>query len=177
MSGVRWTLWLPLALFTVFFVLVIHGLTRPGSTEIESAMIGKPLPSFTLEPAVAERPGLASSDFAAGAPRLLNVFASWCAPCEQEIPMLMQLKAQGVEIVGVAVHDASPQLQQFLARNGNPYGRIGLDEAGRVQIALGSAGVPETFVVDGTGRITYQHIGVIKPEDLSTVRSLLRNSR
>lgn len=173
----KWLLWLPFTLCLALFAAFFLGLEKPSDHVIASQLVGKPLPAFEAPAALMDMPGARAADFADGKPRLLNVFASWCAPCEQEIPMLMQLKAQGVEIVGVAVHDASPQLQQFLARNGNPYGRIGLDEAGRVQIALGSAGVPETFVVDGTGRITYQHIGVIKPEDLSTVRSLLRNSR
>ena len=96
-----------------------------------------------------------------------------CVPCEQEIPILIQLKAQGVEIVGIAIHDAAPQLQEFLARNGNPYSRIGLDDAGRAQIEFGSAGVPETFVIDGSGKVVYQHIGVIKPEDVGSILALL----
>jgi cytochrome c biogenesis protein CcmG/thiol:disulfide interchange protein DsbE len=176
MTGVRWTIWLPLLLFAGFLVLVVHGLTRPGSTEIESAMIGKPLPRFTLEPAVDDRPGLASSDFAAGTPRLLNIFASWCIPCAIEAPQLETLRREGVAIDGIAIRDKREDLAAFLARNGNPFNRIGRDDVSAVQLALGSAGVPESFVIDGKGVIRYQHIGVIRPEDLPLIREKLREA-
>jgi len=177
MSSVRWTLWLPLLLFTCFLVLVVHGLTKPGSTEVESAMVGKPLPSFTLEPAVADRPGLSTSDFdGGGAPRLLNVFASWCIPCAIEAPQLETLRREGVAIDGIAIRDRREDLEAFLARNGNPFARIGRDDVSAVQLALGSAGVPESFVIDGKGVIRYQHIGVIRPEDLPLIREKLREA-
>jgi cytochrome c biogenesis protein CcmG, thiol:disulfide interchange protein DsbE len=133
---------------------------------IASQMVGKPLPEFAAGPAILGQPGAATVDFRDGKPRLLNIFASWCVPCVQEIPMLLRLKAQGVEIAGIAVHDTSADLDRFLAANGNPYTKIGLDEGGRAQIAFGSAGVPETFVVDGTGKIVYQHIGVVTEADI-----------
>lgn len=176
MSGARWTVWLPLMLFAGFLVLVIYGLVRPASTEVESAMVGKPLPRFTLEPAVAERPGLASGDFAGGAPRLLNVFASWCIPCAIEAPQLETLRKEGVAIDGIAIRDKREDLAAFLERNGNPFARIGKDDVSAVQLALGSAGVPESFVVDGKGVIRYQHIGVIRPEDLPLIREQLREA-
>jgi cytochrome c biogenesis protein CcmG/thiol:disulfide interchange protein DsbE len=75
--------------------------------------------------------------------------------------------------VGVAVHDTSPDLTEFLSENGNPYSRIGLDDGGRAQIALGSAGVPETFVVDGKGRILHQYIGAIPEEEVPQLLAML----
>ncbi|MCZ8170650.1 MAG: DsbE family thiol:disulfide interchange protein [Brevundimonas sp.] len=169
----RWALWLPLALFAGFVALVMFGLFRPANREVESAMIGKPLPDFTLRAAVAERPGLARADLADGKPRLLNVFASWCLPCAVEAPQLAALEAEGVEIVGVAIRDRPEDVAAFLARHGNPFARIGADDRSVVQLGIGSSGVPETFVIDGKGTIRYQHIGEIRPEHLTLLRQKL----
>ncbi len=171
-----WALWLPLVLFAGFLALVIHGLTRPGSTEVESAMVGKRLPSFALEPAVADRPGLASSDFVGGKPRLLNIFASWCVPCAIEAPQLKALSDEGIAVDGIAIRDRREDLTEFLARNGNPFARIGKDDVSAVQLAIGSSGVPESFVIDGKGVIRYQHIGVIRAEDLPLIRDKLKEA-
>ena len=171
--GFRWALWLPLAVFAGFVVLVLVGLLRPAEREVASAMIGKPLPQFDLRAAVAERPGLATKDMATGKPRLLNVFASWCIPCAVEAPQLAALAASGVEIDGVAIRDSREDLAAFLARHGNPFARIGADDVSAVQLAIGSSGVPETFVIDGKGVIRYQHIGEIRPEHLVVIREKL----
>lgn len=169
----RLLLWLPFALMLALFVAFYAGLKNPDDHVIASQMVGQPLPQFDAGPGIAGLPGVKTADFADGRPRLLNVFASWCAPCVQEVPMLLRLKQQGVEISGIAVHDTSPALQKFLADNGNPYARIGLDQGGRAQMAFGSAGVPETFVVDGRGRIVYQHIGVVTETDMPKLISML----
>ena len=84
----------------------------------------------------------------------------------REVPVLMRMKAQGIDIVGVAIHDNPSAVAGFLARNGNPYSRIGLDEGGRAQLSFGSSGVPETFVIDGTGKVVHQHIGVVTERDI-----------
>ena len=159
----RWALWLPLGLFAVFVALVIVGLYRPASHDVASAMIGKPLPAIALPAAVPERPGL-NLAVVRGKPRLLNVFASWCLPCAVEAPQLARLAAAGVEIDGVAISDRREDLNAFLARHGNPFTKIGADDVRTVQLAIGSSGVPETFVIDGRGIIRYQHIGEIRPE-------------
>ena len=171
--GARWTLWLPLAMFAAFVGLVMIGLYRPADREVASAMIGKPLPQFTLRPAAADRPGLTRADLADGKPRLLNIFASWCVPCAVEAPQLAVLKAEGVEIAGVAIRDRPEDVATFLARNGNPFSRIGADDRSEVQLGIGSSGVPETFVIDGRGIIRYQHIGEIRPEHLPLLREKL----
>jgi cytochrome c biogenesis protein CcmG/thiol:disulfide interchange protein DsbE len=175
-AGARWKLWLPLLLFTAFLALVVHGLTRPGSTEVESAMIGKPVPQFALPAAIAERPGLTSADLASGKPRLLNIFASWCIPCAIEAPQLETLTGEGFGVDGIAIRDRREDLIAFLARNGNPFARIGKDDVSAVQLALGSSGVPESFVIDGKGVIRYQHIGVIRAEDLPMLRQKLKEA-
>ncbi len=175
-APVRWALWLPLGLFGLFAVLVFYGLMRPADNEIRSAMVGKPVPQFDLAPAIPERPGLSSAVYNQGKPRLLNVFASWCIPCAIEAPQLDALKAQGVAIDGIAIRDRPEDVAAFLARNGNPFDRIGADEVSAVQLALGSSGVPETFVVDGKGVIRHQHIGVVTERDVPVLLNALREA-
>ena len=169
----RWALWLPLGLFGMFVALVLVGLLWPASREVASALVGEPLPQFELRPAIAGRPGLATRDFTDSKPRLLNVFASWCVPCAIEAPRLQQLAGEGVEIGGIAIRDRREDIEAFLARHGNPYVRIGADDVSAVQLALGSSGVPETFVIDGKGVIRYQHIGDIRPEHMELLRGKL----
>lgn len=169
-------IWIPLILFGGFFALVIVGLVRPADREVASAFIGKPLPQFDLEAAVEDRPGLATTDFKTGKPRLLNVFASWCVPCAIESPQLAALAQQGVEIDGVAIRDRREDVARFLASNGNPFARIGKDDLSQVQLAIGSSGVPETFVIDGKGVIRYQHIGEIREEDMPLILEKLKEA-
>lgn len=166
-------LWLPLILFGAFFVLVMFGLFRPASRDIASQMIGQPLPAFELPKIATDRPGLSSSSFRDGKPRLLNVFASWCVPCAAEAEQLTELAKSGVLVEGVAIRDRSADLDAFLARNGNPYTAIGSDPTSALQVAIGSAGVPESFVIDGKGTIRYQHIGVIGPQDMDLIKAKL----
>jgi cytochrome c biogenesis protein CcmG/thiol:disulfide interchange protein DsbE len=137
-------------------------------------MVGKQLPKFSLPPIVAGKPGLGSAMFADGKPKLLNVFASWCLPCIAEAPQLMALKQAGVEIDAVAVRDTPEDLQAFLARNGDPYARIGDDKQSSVQLSIGSSGVPETFLIDGRGKIVEQHIGDIRADDVPDILARLR---
>ncbi|WP_294306799.1 redoxin family protein [uncultured Sphingomonas sp.] len=165
----RALIWLPLGLFGVFFAVVAAGLMRPADTTVHSTLVDKPLPVFKLEPMVPGKPGLASGDFKSGRPRLLNVFASWCIPCIAEAPQLMALKARGVPIDAVAIHDKGPAIAAFLRRNGDPYAAIGDDSRSRVQMALGSSGVPETFLIDGRGRIVRQYIGDIRADQVDQI--------
>jgi len=166
--------WLPLALFVGLGLVAVVGLSRPAERTIHSAMVGKPLPAFALAPIVRGKPGVASARFADGRPRLLNVFASWCVPCAVEAPQLARLKAAGVQIEGIAVRDTGPALADFLARNGDPFAAIGSDPESAVQLALGSSGVPESFVIDGRGRIALQHIGPIGEDDIPEILVALK---
>lgn len=157
---------LPLVILLLFVAAVAWRLVNPRDEVITSKLAGKPVPAFTLEPAIAGRPGLKSSDLATGQPRMINIFASWCVPCAAEAPQLTALKQAGVAIDAIAVRDRAADVEQFLARHGDPFDRIGSDPESRVQLALGSAGVPETFIVDGKGIIRHQHVGPIEPDDV-----------
>lgn len=164
----RLLLWLPLAVFALFVAAVASRLADPVQRPVVSKLVGQRMPGFNLTPAVPDRPGVAS---AGGGPRLVNIFASWCIPCIAEAPQLLALQRAGVRIEGIAVRDKPEDLARFLREHGNPFAAVGADADGRVQVALGSAGVPETFVVDRQGIIRHQHLGVI---DRSDVPELLR---
>ena len=172
----RWLLWLPLALFGLFFAAVATGLMMPKDNIIESKMVGKPMPAFALPGAVEQRPALSSADLAKGKPTLLNIFASWCVPCIAEAPHLLTLQKAGVEINAIASRDTPEDIANFLNRWGNPYSRIGTDTTSKVQLELGSSGVPETFVVDGNGIIVHQHIGDIREEDVPMILKLIEEA-
>ena len=159
-------LWIPLAIFGLFVVTVALGLLAPSDRTIRSKLIGKPVPEFALGPAVPSHPTLTSAMLKSGEPRLVNVFASWCVPCIAEAPQLMELKRRGVPIDAIAIRDRPEDVAAFLTKHGNPFQRIASDPETQVQIALGSSGVPETFVVDGKGIIRYQHIGYIQPSNV-----------
>jgi len=171
----RW-FWIPLTLFLAFCGLAAYQLTQPKTDFVQSAMIGEPLPRFDLRAASADRPGLSNAYFTDGKPRLLNIWASWCVPCAAEAPNLAALKAQGVEIVGIAIRDHPEDVAAFLARYGNPYSRIGADDLSEVQLGIGSSGVPETFVIDGEGRIRYQHIGDVRASDVPVLLQQLKEA-
>ena len=153
------------------------GLIHPADHGVRSALVGKPLPDFVLPPLVSTKPGLSTAAFRERQPRLLNVFASWCIPCIAEAPYLMQLKQLGVPIDAVAVRDTPSAMAGFLRRNGDPYDRIGNDRRGAVQLAIGSSGVPESFVVDGKGVIVLQHVGDIRADDVATIAATVKDAR
>jgi cytochrome c biogenesis protein CcmG, thiol:disulfide interchange protein DsbE len=166
---------LPVALFAAVIGAFMLGL-RHDPSHITSVLINKPLPAFAL-PAVRDNQGLSSADFK-GEPMLLNVFASWCVACREEHQMLLQLKQQGVVIQGLDWKDEAAAGARYLAENGDPYIRAGNDLSGRTGIDLGVAGVPETFVVDGRGRVRYKFIGPIDADDWeNTLKPMLQRLR
>jgi cytochrome c biogenesis protein CcmG/thiol:disulfide interchange protein DsbE len=173
----RWLRLAPILLLAVVIAALVWRLANPQDTTIHSRLAGKPVPAFSLPPAVPHKPGLASTDLAGGEPRLVNLFASWCVPCVAEAPLLSELKRRGVSIDAVAIRDRTEDVAAFLAEHGDPFARIGSDDNSRVQLALGSSGVPESFIVDGRGIIRYQHIGPIEPDQVSIILAELEKAR
>jgi cytochrome c biogenesis protein CcmG/thiol:disulfide interchange protein DsbE len=165
----RLILWVPLIVFALIVGFIIRGLYAPAPRTIQSALIGQPVPEFTLAAGSPDRPGLSSASYRQGQPRVVNIFASWCIPCRAEAGPLGEIARRGVPIDGIAVRDRPEDLAAFLATYGNPFQAIGSDVDRRVQLNLGSAGVPETFVIDGRGIIRHQHIGAIMPEDVPAI--------
>jgi len=166
---------LPVALFVALIGAFTLSL-RHDPSHITSVLIDKPLPEFAL-PAVRNSQGLTSADFR-GEPMLLNVFASWCVSCREEHGLLLDLKQKGVVIQGLDWKDEAADGARYLAENGDPYIKAGNDVSGRAGIDLGVAGVPETFVVDGKGRVRYKFIGPIDTEDWEhTLKPMLQRLR
>ncbi|QIL02552.1 DsbE family thiol:disulfide interchange protein [Sphingomonas sinipercae] len=172
----RWLGFVPLLVLGLIVAGLLWRLANPGDTDIRSRMVGRPVPQLALAP-VAGHPAITAASLADGQPRLLNLFASWCVPCIAEAPVLMELKRQGVRIDGIAIRDTERDLGNFLERHGNPFERIGSDPESKAQVALGSAGVPESFVIDGRGVIRMQHIGPIEPSDVPKIVQALEQAR
>ena len=162
----------PVLLFLVVAGFLLVGLDRNPS-EIPSPLIGKAAPAWSLPRLVpiGERAGKAADAASLegaslkGAPYLLNVWASWCAPCLQEHPLLIELANRKVlPIVGVNYKDKPEDARAWLARHGNPFAAIVADREGRTAIDFGVYGVPETFLVDAQGVIRFKHIGPLTGE-------------
>ena len=163
-----WLYLLPTAIFAGIGVLLYIGLYR-DPTLVPSPLIGKPVPEFALGPIQGRELGLSSRDLH-GEVTLVNVFASWCVACRHEHPLLLALEREGtVPVHGLNYKDAPDDAAAWLDALGDPYTRIGADLDGRVGLDWGVYGVPETFVVDRTGRIAYKHIGPVTPRVLDEV--------
>jgi len=164
----------PLGVFLGLAVLFAIGLHSDPSI-LPSALIGQQAPDMKLPPVAGlDRggkpvPGLDPHDFM-GAVTVVNVWASWCVPCHDEAPLLMQLaQDKRVRLVGINYKDDAGNARRFLGRYGNPFAAAGADEAGRVAIQWGIYGVPETFIVGRDGRIAYKLVGPITPDNFASL--------
>ena len=164
--GTRAALSVPLVLFVVVAGALAVGLgLKPR--EIPSALIGKPVPTFALEPVQGFGPGLSTADLK-GQVAIVNVFASWCVPCRVEHGLWEDVAKQGIPIYGINYKDTPANASAWLTQLGNPYARTGADRQGRVGIDWGVYGVPETFVVDEHGMIQLKFIGPVDRAALET---------
>jgi cytochrome c biogenesis protein CcmG/thiol:disulfide interchange protein DsbE len=173
---------LPLILFGALALVFAAGLFTGNASKVPSALIGKPAPVITVEPLEGllregrPVPGFVMADLAKGRATIVNVFASWCAPCRIEHPFLVAMaqsesvRAGKVAVVGLNYKDEAENARRFLGALGNPYSAVGVDKAGRAAIEWGVYGVPETFLIGGDGRILEKHVG---PLDAETAGRLL----
>ena len=173
----RLLIWGPLALFVFFVGLAAYQLTQPKDDLIRSTMVGKPVPAFELPSLQAGEHVLTQAIFADGTPKLLNIWASWCAPCIQEAPYLEAMKEAGVPIVGSALKAPDGTNLAFLVEHGNPYVAIADDAYSELKVAIGSSMVPETFVIDGQGVIRYQHLGPVLDKDIPVLMAELEKAQ
>lgn len=164
---------LPLFLFVALAMLFAFALKTGDPSKLPSTLIGKPVPK-TEFPAIAglldngqSVAGFNSADLSKGTVTVVNFWASWCVPCVQEHPLLIELRQKaGVDLFGVNYKDDPTAARRFIGRFGNPFVRAGSDVTGRNAIEWGVYGMPETFVVNGRGEIVYKHVGPISPESL-----------
>jgi len=165
----------PLVVFLGLVLLFLISLYSGDPSRIPSALIGQPVPQTSLPPVAGlDRdgkpvPGIDPASFK-GAVTLVNVWASWCVPCHDEAPLLMQLAQDGrLRIIGINYKDEPENARRFLGRHGDPFAAAGADPNGRAAIEWGVYGVPETFLVGRDGRIAYKLVGPITPDVLTTL--------
>ena len=164
---------LPLAALILLGVLFAgYSLKRDPNVQ-PKALVGRPIPAVSLPALETGRPE-PMAEAAPRGPYLVNFFASWCAPCEVEHPVLVQLESEGVVIVGVAYKDAPDNSRAFLTRLGDPFTRRLTDRDGRAGLEMGVTGVPETYLVGADGVILDKHTG---PLTLPAARALLAKGR
>ena len=165
-----WLALLPILVFAALAALFWRGLSGNPS-ELPSALIGKPVPEFTL-PAIEGLgpPGFDTASLKQGGVTLVNVWASWCVPCRQEHPVLMELsKRPDIRLVGLNYKDDPANARSFLGTLGQPFAAVGADAKGRAAVDWGVYGVPETFVIDGQGFIRFKFIGPMTAEAVAAV--------
>ena len=165
----------PLLVFLALAVLFLFRLSSGDPSIIPSALIGHPAPQTNLPPIAgldrdgAPVPGLDPVTFK-GVVTVLNVWASWCVPCHDEAPLLMQLAQDSrLRLVGINYKDDAGNARRFLGRYGDPFAAAGADQSGRAAIEWGVYGVPETFVVGRDARIAYKLVGPITPENFDSL--------
>lgn len=169
--GRRLALFLPLGAFALLAVVFFVRLLAGDASRLPSALIGKQAPAFDL-PGLDGLAALHGDDLRKGRVSVVNVFASWCAPCRSEHAVLMALAAdsglaaKGVRLAGLAYKDEPANARSFLEQGGNPYAAVGLDLSGRVAIDFGVYGAPETFVIRGDGEIAYKFVGPLTRQSL-----------
>jgi len=169
----RWLAFIPLiALVALGLLFGLYALNRNPQVQPQ-ALVGRPVPNISL-PTLAEGQPVSLREMASEGPMIVNFFASWCAPCEIEHPVLMGLKGDAVRVVGVAYKDAPQNSQAFLDRLGDPFAEILVDRDGRAGVEFGVTGVPETFVVGRDGVILAKHTGPLTEADARRLAGVAR---
>lgn len=167
----------PLLVFGAFAALALVGLSRENPNELPTALAGRPAPAVQVTP-LGDGPVLRDADLRGEGVKLVNYWASWCAPCRVEHPNLTRLAAEGVTIHGVNYKDKPANALGFLAELGNPYTAMGADESGRMALDWGVYGVPETYVIDGEGKIVLRFAGPITERVLeNTIRPAIEAAK
>jgi cytochrome c biogenesis protein CcmG/thiol:disulfide interchange protein DsbE len=157
----RWLAFSPLLILAALALMFLVFSLKRNPEVTPEAMVGKPVPAMTLASLDDGTPTPLASTLQG--PTLVNLFASWCGPCEIEHPVLSALEAEGVRIVGVAYKDEPAKTKAFLARLGDPFAVRLIDQDGRAGVDFGATGVPETYLVGADGRILGKHAGPLTP--------------
>lgn len=166
----------PLVVFAGFAALALIGLQREDPDALPSTLEGRQAPGVAVTP-LGDKPSFSDADLRTGEVSLVNYWASWCAPCRVEHPKLETLAEEGIPIYGVNYKDKPGNALGFLQELGDPYAAIGADANGRMALDWGLYGVPETYVIDGEGRIVLRFAGPITDRILeNTIRPAIREA-
>jgi cytochrome c biogenesis protein CcmG, thiol:disulfide interchange protein DsbE len=163
-------IFVPPALFGLLIGLFFAGMYRDDPDGLPSTFIGKMAPGVNLG-TLGDYKHLTNSEINEPQVKLVNFWASWCPPCRAEHPLLEELAASGITVLGINVTDDSANALTFLEELGNPYAALGTDRNGRNKIEWGVYGLPETFVVDAEGRIIHRLAGPVTRQEME--RTLL----
>ena len=169
----RWIGFAPLVVLLGLGVLFAGYALKHDPHVQPHALVGKPVPAVILAD-LDTGAMVAVRDAPSGRPRLINFFASWCAPCEIEHPVLMGLKGRGVRVIGIAYKDAPPNTQALLTRLGDPYAQALVDRDGRAGVEFGVTGVPESYVIAKGGKVLSKHTGPLTDADAESLAKLVR---
>ena len=172
----RWLAFTPLVVLAALAALFIGWSLKRDPDVKPAALVGRPVPETVLPMLAGDGTGavLDLKTAGRGRPMLINVFASWCAPCRIEHPQLMALQARGVTLVGVAYKDRPEDTREFLQELGDPFALVLVDAEGQAGLDLGITGAPETFAVDAMGMITAKHAGPLTdPRDVERLVAAL----
>jgi cytochrome c biogenesis protein CcmG/thiol:disulfide interchange protein DsbE len=154
----------PPLIFAGFVALAAVGMFRDNPDGLRSTLVGQAAPALPGAP-LADFPSPAADALRSGNVTLVNFWASWCPPCRAEHPQLLEMQANGIAIVGVNFKDAEGTATKYLRDDGNPFVGVGFDPQGRTAIDWGVTAPPETFIVDGGGKVLFRYAGPLVGSD------------
>lgn len=154
----------PPVIFAAFVALAAVGMFRDDPTQLRSTLIGKPAPEITPV-ALDGFDGVTRENLVTGEVTLVNFWASWCPPCHAEHPKLLEMAAEGMNIVGVNFRDLEGAASGYLVKDGNPFSAVAFDPQGRTAIDWGVSAPPETFILDAQGTVLFRFAGPLIGSD------------
>ncbi|MDD5035545.1 MAG: DsbE family thiol:disulfide interchange protein [Methylococcaceae bacterium] len=161
---------LPALLMTTLVLMYWRGMSVDPNT-LPSPSLGKPMPAFSL-PDLADPAHLLTETDLQG-PAILNVWASWCIACREENPYLLELSHEGYRIYGVDYLDRNEDALAWLAREGDPFGKVIVDAEGKLGQTLGLIGAPETYAIDAQGIVVFRHVGALAPKVIENLKATI----
>lgn len=154
----------PPVIFAAFVALAAVGMFRDDPTQLRSTLIGKAAPDVTATPLEGFN-AVTRENLQTGEVTLVNFWASWCPPCHAEHPKLLEMAADGVNIVGVNFRDQEGPAAGYLQKDGNPFAAVAFDPQGRTALDWGVTAPPETFILDGDGTVLFRFAGPLVGSD------------
>lgn len=176
-APMRWLIFIPPAVFGILVGLFLFGMYRDDPNALPSTLVGRAAPVLQVSQ-LGSAPLTTDAQLTAPGVKLVNFWASWCAPCRAEHPFLEEIARDGVPIHGINYKDKPDQALGFLEELGSPYATMGADPTGRTAIEWGVYGVPETYVIDSAGKVVLRFAGPITRQEYDrTIRPALEAAR